>query len=174
MSQPFPLINGARAKQRARLPGSWFDFPDLELGGVLMTTINEMLLQSHDGVIRVFPALPPEWREASFQLRAVGAFLVSGEMRGGEVQPVLVESLTGGACRLVNPWGTGDVSIRELPDGTPVPARGGVIDFDTRPRGRYLIFRPGAETMPRAAAAGGPNAAPKEWRGRRIGIPKNF
>jgi hypothetical protein len=175
MSQPFPLIDGARAKQRARLPGWWFDFPDLELGGVLMTTINEILLQSHDGVIRVFPALPPEWRDASFQLRAVGAFLVSGEMRGGEIQPVLIESLTGGWCRVANPWGTGDVSVRELPDGTPVAARGGAIEFATRPRGRYLLFRPGAETMPRAAAAsGGPNEAPKEWRGRRIGIPKKF
>ena len=84
MSQPFPIIAGARAKERARLPGSWFDYPDLELGGILMTALNEMLLQSHDGVIRVFPSLPAGWRDASFQLRAAGGFLVSGEKRGGE------------------------------------------------------------------------------------------
>lgn len=51
-------------------------------------TINEMLLQSYEGVIRVFP----NWemsRDASFrQLRAYGAFLVSGSLKDGLVQQV--------------------------------------------------------------------------------------
>lgn len=40
--------------------------------------IQEMLLQSHTGVIRIFPAIPKEWKDVSFEsLRAMGAFPVS-------------------------------------------------------------------------------------------------
>lgn len=49
-------------------------------------TVNEMLLQSHEGVLRLFPA----WEgDASFQqLRADGAFLVSASRSGGRVEDV--------------------------------------------------------------------------------------
>lgn len=46
--------------------------------------IQEMLLQSHTGVIRVFPAVPVAWQDVSFdKLRAMGAFLVSAEKVAG-------------------------------------------------------------------------------------------
>jgi len=42
--------------------------------------VQEMLLQSHGGVVRVLPAIPKDWKELSFKdLRAEGAFLVSVE-----------------------------------------------------------------------------------------------
>jgi ribosome-associated protein len=48
-------------------------------------TINEMLLQSHDGVLRLFPVWPRD-RAAQFgNLRARGAFLVSSQFREGRV-----------------------------------------------------------------------------------------
>ncbi|MCI0422556.1 MAG: hypothetical protein L0312_25610, partial [Acidobacteria bacterium] len=79
MNNPRKLLDGRRTEERGFLPSRWFDMPDLEVGGILMTTINEMLLQSHDGVIRLFPARPDVWKNAAFRLRAVGAFLVKGE-----------------------------------------------------------------------------------------------
>ena len=66
--------------------------------------LQEMLLQSHTGVIEVFPAVPSEWKDICFNnLRAVGAFLVSSEMKGGEVVSLSVRSEKGGKLRILSP-----------------------------------------------------------------------
>ena len=67
-------------------------------------TINEMLLQSHDGVLRLFPVWPRD-RAAQFgNLRARGAFLVSSQFREGRVQSVQIRSERGRECVIQNPW----------------------------------------------------------------------
>ncbi len=51
--------------------------------------IQEMLLQSHTGTIRLFPAIPADWTDVSFTtLRAEGGILVSAAMVGGELGEV--------------------------------------------------------------------------------------
>lgn len=67
-------------------------------------TINEMLLQTHEGVTRVFPVWPRELPARFGRLRTPGAFLVSSELRDGEVLEVLIESEKGRPCTLQNPW----------------------------------------------------------------------
>ena len=63
-----------------------------------------MLMQSHTGVIRIFPAVPASWQEISFQdLRAMGAFLVSAEQKGGKVQQISIYPEQGGTCRIALP-----------------------------------------------------------------------
>ncbi len=48
--------------------------------------IQEMLLQSYNGYLRPFPALPKSWGQVSFhQLRAEGGFLVNGLYDHGQV-----------------------------------------------------------------------------------------
>lgn len=60
-----------------------------------------MLLQSHTGIIRVFPAVPDSWQDVSFRnLRAQGAFLVSAEKRDGRVVSVEIRSEKGGELQL--------------------------------------------------------------------------
>jgi hypothetical protein len=67
-----------------------------------------MLLQSwsdpakdEPGVIRIFPALPAEWKEVEFRdLRAEGAFLVSAKRVGGVTQWIRIKSLAGEPCRV--------------------------------------------------------------------------
>ncbi len=67
--------------------------------------VQEMLLQSHSGVIRVFPAIPSDWKDVSFdKLRAIGAFVVSASLENGDVSLVKVVSEKGGLLRLVNPF----------------------------------------------------------------------
>lgn len=84
------------------------------------SAIQEMLLQSHTGVIRVFPAMPKKWRNASFtNLRAMGAFLVSSEFAEGRVSSLRVESEKGGTLTLYNPF-TNNIMSREMSPGEVV------------------------------------------------------
>ena len=66
--------------------------------------LQEMLLQSHTGTIEVFPAIPQGWKDARFdKLRAMGAFLVSAEMKDGTVVSLKVYSEKGGTLRIRSP-----------------------------------------------------------------------
>ncbi len=77
----------------------------------LPVVINECLLQSYDGTLRLFPNWPSE-RAAEFRtLRAVGAFLVSARQAKGQVQWVEVTSETEAELRLRNPWARAAVRI---------------------------------------------------------------
>ena len=63
-----------------------------------------MLLQSHTGIVRVFPAIPAGWENVSFKnLRAMGAFLVSAEKKNGQVINIRVFSEQGGLLRIASP-----------------------------------------------------------------------
>ena len=63
-----------------------YDPMTLEAGFCFIAAINEMLLQSHNGSIRIFPATHPAWRSIYFQdLRAEGGFLISASMVDGKL-----------------------------------------------------------------------------------------
>jgi alpha-L-fucosidase 2 len=66
--------------------------------------LNEMLLQSHEGVIRLFPCWPRGMDARFGTLRAVGAFLVSAELKNGVISGVTISSEKGRPCTIVNPW----------------------------------------------------------------------
>ena len=82
--------------------------------------VQEMLLQSQRGVIRVFPAIPATWRDVAFAtFRAEGGFLVSARRVNGAVQRVDLFSETGGVCRIVSPF-TGEEQPLRLRRGERV------------------------------------------------------
>ena len=59
----------------------------------------DMLLQSWGGKIRVFPAFPSSWKDASFyNLRAEGGFMVSAAKKEGVTNFVSIKSLAGEPC----------------------------------------------------------------------------
>lgn len=67
--------------------------------------IQEMLIQSHTGIVRIFPAIPEEWKEAGFnKLRAEGAFLISAKMERGDITEVNILSEKGGDLKIFNPF----------------------------------------------------------------------
>ncbi|MDR6551077.1 glycosyl hydrolase family 95 catalytic domain-containing protein [Paenibacillus qinlingensis] len=67
--------------------------------------IQDMLLQSWGGTLRVFPAVPEEWREAAFHdLRAEGSFLVSAVRKEGRTSWIRVKSLAGEPCLIKTGW----------------------------------------------------------------------
>lgn len=63
--------------------------------------IHDMLLQSWGGKIRVFPAVPSQWKDVQFKdLRTEGAFLVSAVRKGGKTSFIRIKSLAGEPCIL--------------------------------------------------------------------------
>lgn len=106
-------------------------------GGVLYAT-TEMLLQSHGGVIRVFPAVPSRLEDCAFRgLLAEGGFEVSARMAGRGLEYVVVESKHGGRCAVNMPeertWWVSDGT------GKSAATTGRTVTFDTSPGGAYVI-----------------------------------
>jgi len=100
--------------------------------------VNELLLQSVDRVVRVFPAWP-ENRDAFFQgLRAQGGFLVSATQTGGRVTELDIESTVGGRLRLLSPWAR--IAVR-TPSGRRLlePDQRGVVQIETRAKERLAF-----------------------------------
>jgi len=118
--------------------------PYLEGTGILMTATNEMLLQSHDGVLRVFPAMPDFW-QGRFLLRAVGSFLVASEHRGAEGIPYIAVQPVGGAprqCRVAIPW-HGGVDLYRNGQACPLVTREGYVEFLAEPEMVYVLLPTG-------------------------------
>ncbi|MDQ6421476.1 glycoside hydrolase N-terminal domain-containing protein [Paenibacillus sp. LHD-117] len=78
--------------------GIWFE------NFALPAVINECLMQSYNGIIRLFPNWPAEKKAAFRTLRAVGGFLVSASVEGGKVKEVEIVSEAGSTLQLYNPW----------------------------------------------------------------------
>lgn len=121
----FVLRNSFHANgDQSRSGKSLFTYRPFTLEGnfAYASGLQEMLLQSQSGVIEVFPAIPADWKDVSFnRLRAMGAFVVSAEMKDGEVVSLSVHSEKGGKLRIRSPKG------------------GHVISMDTTPGGDYTI-----------------------------------
>jgi hypothetical protein len=95
--------------------------------------LQEMLLQSYSGTIRVFPAIPEAWHDASFEkLRAEGAFVVSAERRADRVTFVEIHAEAGGTCRLENPFGDALYRV-EGPDKDDIRRTGTDLIFTLAP-----------------------------------------
>jgi len=102
------LVGRARNRHPgSRFPAFWgpnYDWvPDQDHGGVLMRTLQSMLMQTEGRQIHLLPAWPREW-DAAFTLAARGAFLISTSMKNREIGYVKIESRAGGECRVSNPW----------------------------------------------------------------------
>ncbi|UCD52968.1 MAG: hypothetical protein JSW27_10080, partial [Phycisphaerales bacterium] len=102
--------------------------------------LQEMLLQSYSGTVRVFPALPKAWQNVSFEkLRAEGAFVLSAQRRAGRTTSVTIVAEKGGTLRLENPFGV--TSHRVIGASTEaVGVEGDALVLDMSP-GQTVTFR---------------------------------
>ena len=100
--------------------------------------IQEMLLQSHSGMVRIFPAIPTSWEDVRFfGLRAVGAFVVEAEMKSGEVVWITIHAEKGGIIHLENPFGLKEFKI----EGGEVLEKETILKIKTSPGERIELKR---------------------------------
>lgn len=101
-------------------------------------TLNEMLMQSHEGVIRLFPVWDLAEDAAFTTLRAYGAFLVSASLRGGSIAFAEIISEKGRPCAVQLPY-PAKLAVRNGNAEIPVHEENGVYRFDTKPGETYNI-----------------------------------
>ncbi len=104
--------------------------------------VNEMLLQSSEGVLRLFPVWPRH-RDAAFQnLRAHGGVLVSAALRDGGVTSLSLKPAHTSHVRLLNPWPQMAFSVHPAPEGSGshhLPDRHGIIHLHNLAPTRYHL-----------------------------------
>lgn len=115
-------------------------FKSLQVDGSFGVTaaVTEMLMQSHDGFIKLLPALPDEWHTGRFKgVCARGAFELDFEWKDKKLTGLTILSKAGALCRVE----TGH-DIKVTLNGKPVPFKklpGGIIEFTTVKGERYLV-----------------------------------
>jgi alpha-L-fucosidase 2 len=117
-----------------------FRHMSMESMSVLATAMNEAMLQSYDGIIRVFPAFPSN-RSCRFTLHAEGGFIVSSEIKTGTVQWISVKSLYGNTMKLELPWGR--ATKKSYSSGKSLTVKEKTAEIKTKPGEVILIVKEG-------------------------------
>ena len=172
------IKDGVRTGEKTRLLMSDYDIPAPECNTNLMLMIQEMLLQSHDGIIRCFPACPDEWQEVAFHLHAVGGFEVIAERTHHAVSYIRIKSSLGNVCRVEPPWKGWHVTVLEESSGEQVYCSSDpIIEFPTKSGRTYIIRLAGAVQHNKPIATAKldlPAPGPRQAYGRMLGIQRYF
>lgn len=106
---------------------------------MIPSTINEMLMQSHENVIRLFPCWDKK-EDASFDnLRADGAFLVSSELKNGKITSLKIKSLKGRNCSVESDM-ISCIQISDSGKKVRFTKEGNIITFNTKPDTEYVLI----------------------------------
>ncbi len=137
-----------------------------EFTGEVVAAVNEMLLQSHNGVICVFPALPDgdaeygrlirngysyseyaeryrsydAWKNVRFDsLLAKGAFEVSAELKDGKLSFIEIYSKKGGKVFVSSPYLQDSLKVYCKGVEMQVSLTDGIYTFDTVAGKKYIL-----------------------------------
>lgn len=101
------LIDTFLYEKSVRGPNVWASTMYREHGPVIETplffaaSLQEIFLQSYNGIIKVFHAVPGDWNDLVFHYyRAEGGFLVSAKYSDKKTEFIRIESLAGEKCKL--------------------------------------------------------------------------
>ncbi|TAD81212.1 MAG: hypothetical protein EAY75_18065 [Bacteroidetes bacterium] len=171
-------IYDERSKYPNGLPAKPFIQAGLEPQSIYGAAVNEMLLQSHEGFIRIFPSVPDGW-PCSFTLLARGGFVVSASRsEDASITGLHIKSQHGNVCRLYNPWPGKKVVIRLVgiaEKKVPYKAEAnGVLSFSI-PAGAACFVYPQNQPAPQIKMLQGVrNEAPKCFEEATLGKQRNF
>lgn len=112
--------------------GIWFE------NFALPVVVNECLMQSYNGTIRLFPNWPLD-KNAEFQnLRARGAFLVSALLKNGNVIEVRILSEAGNSLKIQLPWSSGGTAETRKES---IRFKTNMVEIPTQ-KGEVIVFKP--------------------------------
>lgn len=112
--------------------------PVIECSLFAAKALQDMLLQSWGDRIRIFPAIPLDWKNVVFHdLRTEGAFLVSAERLNGKTLWVKIRSLAGAPCR-IKPGFTGHFTTSS-PSVTKKEVESGLFELNLK-KGEEVIL----------------------------------
>ncbi|NOU88721.1 DNRLRE domain-containing protein [Paenibacillus sp. LMG 31460] len=120
-----PYLNSLLSSSRPNTMYMEASGPVIETPLYFDKAIQEMLMQSYNGMIRIFPAVPTAWQDTQFhQMLAEGGFQVSAKRQGGLTQFVRVQSLAGeplkiktGLSGTVKAYGNRTFNVTDLGNG---------------------------------------------------------
>lgn len=126
--------------KRTEIESDYFLHCYFEAAANIFAGTQEMLLQSHKGVIRVFPALPKN-ESAMFVLWAQGGYSVTSECVKGDIRYIALKSKVNKVCKLLLPWEKVSVTLLENGEKKSFTIEKGIINFETLEEKTYMIFR---------------------------------
>jgi alpha-L-fucosidase 2 len=147
----------------------------MEAMSVLATAMNESLLQSYDGILRIAPAFPAN-KTGRFTLHAVGGFIVSSEIKSGEVLWISIKSLFGNPCKLELPWRKAVVQSTLKKNSQTIS--GNIVEIKTKANEIIMILPEGKDLGSWSVVSEGPKANENvkyhSSGKRQLGIPRMF
>ena len=106
----------------------------------MLSAITEMLLQDRRGLLRLLPALPPEWHSGEIKgLLARGGFEVDMVWKDSSLVGAKIKSRRGGLCRLKSFTTDAKLEVLQYGNKVQVASHDGIIEFQTKQGESYLI-----------------------------------
>jgi len=125
--------------RRAKVPTQVFAQCGLETAGILTHGYQELAMQSHEGVIRIYPAFEGAY-EGFFTLKAHGGFMVTGIITKEKTVPfAAVKSLFGGECVIDAPFEGLEIFTDAGESVSFTKDSEGFVHFDTEEGAIYLL-----------------------------------
>lgn len=99
--------------------------------------ISNMLIQSWNGIIKLFPAVPDGWKNMSFSnLLTEGSFEVSALKKNGNVTFVKISASANRRLQLKNPFKNMEFST----DGFKPEIEGNIIKYNMKQGEQVILF----------------------------------
>ncbi len=119
--------------------------PVIETPLAAAASIQEMFLQSWGDKIRIFPAIPDDWADASFKdLRAEGAFLVSAVRKNREIKWIKLKAKVNGPC-LIQPNLKEPVKLKSINAIKLIAKGNGIYQINLKKGDEVILFTDGNE-----------------------------
>ena len=145
-----------------------------EMGGGLMNSVQEALVQDYDGLLRMAPAWPVNTWNVSGTVFIQGNSKVDVQIEGGHLITAVLEAASTQNYLTRNPWGTQNVQVVDGSSGAVVVAATTASTFTIPAQSghAYVIELVSSPTtaLPYAEVTASPASIPRSMWGRTIGI----
>ncbi|MGZ0152286.1 glycosyl hydrolase family 95 catalytic domain-containing protein [Kribbella sp. WER1] len=145
-----------------------------EWGGVLSMGLQEALVQSYDGVVKVAPAWPKDW-DVSGSVQIEGGHRVSTEVHNGVPDVVGIQAGSRDTLKLQNPWPGQSVRVTDSHGHQLVTTSADTVTFMVSPDTSYTVERTAVplSSFTYAPLTGQPAATVKTVGNRVLGITRS-